>query len=97
TRDVGEARVQVAGQAVARVPVQEDLVELREEPLAEPLAQPEQTLRLVRHALAAEVARLSEADDARHVERPGAEAALVAAAVDDGRQPHARGLRTHVE
>jgi len=51
--DVGEAHVQVAGQAVDRVPVQEDLVELREEPLAEPLAQPEDALRLVRHALAA--------------------------------------------
>src|SRR5262245_1670141 len=79
------------------MPVQVDLIQLGEEPLAQTLAEPEEALRLVGHASAAELARLAEADDPRDVQSSGAEAPLVAAAVHRRRQPHTRALCAHVE
>ena len=52
---------------------------------------------LGRHLLPAQLRGLAEADDARDVQRAGAHAALVAAAVDDRRQQHARIPAPHVE
>src|SRR5207249_1450232 len=81
TFDVREAQVQVAREAVHRVTVQVHLVELCEDQVLQTLAQTEHSLRLVSHALPAELARLAEADDRRDVERAGPHAALVPAAL----------------
>src|SRR5204863_7614026 len=94
--DVREADGQVARQPVDRVPVQVDLVELRVDEVLQAFAQAEHTLRLVRHAFPAELARLSEADAPRHVQSTGPHTALVAAPVDDRREADPRTPRTDV-
>src|SRR5204862_1877735 len=52
---------------------------------------------LVRALGQRESRRGPEPDDARHVERPGAKPALVPAAVEDRREPHARVRGAYVE
>jgi hypothetical protein len=51
--------------------------------LLEPLAELEQAIALGVHLLAGDLAGLAQADDAGDIERAGAEATLLAAAVDE--------------
>src|SRR6266851_2070894 len=87
--DVGKAHVQVVGQAVLHRAVDENLVELGFQALAETLAQGEHTRRLFRHLFLRDFASLAEAHDAGNIQGAGTHAALVAAAVDDGGKLHA--------
>src|SRR5262245_26180741 len=77
--------------------VDEGLVEFRLEALLEPVAEREQALRLFRHFLLRDFTSLAEADDSRNVQRAGAHAAFVAAAVDDGRELNTRIAAANVQ
>src|SRR5712692_2723112 len=87
---ISEAHVQVVGQAVFQRAVDVDLVELGFEAGLQTVAQGAQPDAFFRHLLLAKLAGLAQADDARHVERAGAHATLVAPAIDDGGELHAR-------
>ena len=67
------------------------------EAVLEPAAQLEQALTVVLHLGHAEFTRLAEADDAGHVLRAAAHAALLTAAVDERLKPHAGLAAAHVE
>src|SRR6266849_2922894 len=87
---ISEAHVQVVGEAVFQRAVDVDLVELGFEAGLQTVAQGAQPDAFFRHLLLAKLAGLAQADDARHVERAGAHATLVAPAIDDGGELHAR-------
>src|SRR4249920_2411118 len=88
--DIGEAHVQVVRQAMRERAVDEDFIELGFETLFEAVAKAAQPNGFFLHLLMTELAGFAEADDAGHVERSGTHAALVAAAIDDGRKLNAR-------
>ena len=73
------------------------LVEILVQLLVQIIAQAAQPLAFGRHVLPAQLGGLAESDDAGHVQRPRTHAALVAAAVDDRRQQHARIAAADVE
>src|SRR4029077_13328523 len=88
--DVGEAHVQVVRQSMFQGTVDENLVELGFEAFFEAIPESAQSKGLLLHFLLAELTGFAKADNARHVEGAGTHAALVAPAVDDGRELHAR-------
>src|SRR5207249_654218 len=77
--DVGERDVQVVGQSPLDVPVQEGLVDIRQDGVLQLVAQPRQPHALLAHGLAGDLGRLAEADDERHGQRARPHAPLVAA------------------
>src|ERR1700730_1202730 len=81
--DIGDAQVQVVGRAMLERAVDEDFIELGFEALFKAVAKSTQPNRFFFHFLLAKLTSLTEAHDARHVERAGTHAALVAAAIDD--------------
>ena len=93
---VGEADVQVPRHAMGEATVHGEEIEPGLQPPAQPLAQREHPLRLGGALEPRELGRLAEPDDAGHVQRSGAEAALVPAAVHLRDEPHA-GLAPDVE
>src|SRR5580704_3685837 len=95
--DIGEAHVQVVGQAMLERAVDEDFVELGFEALLEAVAKAAQPNGFFLHLLLAKLTSLTEADDAGDVERAGTHAALVAAAIDDGGKLNARIAAANVK
>src|SRR6266436_1711022 len=95
--NVGEAHDQVVRQAMLQRAVDENLVELCFETLFEAIAKCTQPQGFLLHFLLTELASLAETDDARHVESAGTHAALVAPAVNDGRELHARVTAANIE
>src|SRR5579864_5223229 len=95
--DVGEADVQVARQAMVHRAVDVDLVQLAHDAVAQTVAQTCELTGLLRHFFLSNGTRLAQTDDAGDVERAGAHAALVAAAIDDGGNLHARILAANIE
>src|SRR5213078_2474899 len=95
--DIGKAHVQVVRQAVLHRAVDENLVQLGFQTLSKTLAQAEQTCRFFRHLFLRDFAGLAEAHDTRHVQRAGAHATLVAAAVNDGGKLNARVAAADVQ
>src|ERR1700722_9916064 len=97
TFDVGEAHVQVVGQAMFQRAVDENLVELCFQAFFQTVTQSAQPQTLCLHLLLAELTSFAEADDASDVERARTHAALVPPAIDDGRELHARIAPANVE
>src|SRR5579864_784644 len=95
--DVGEAHVQVVGQAMLEGAVDEDFVELGFQALFQAIPESAQANGFFFHFLLAKLAGFAEADDAGHVERAGTHAAFVAAAIDDGGELHARVAATNIQ
>src|SRR5947207_8746287 len=89
--DVRERDVEVAGEATGRRrAVEADLRDAPADAVPEPVPERADASLLVLALRERESHRGPEPDDAWHVERPGAEPALVPAAVEDRREPHAR-------
>src|SRR5262249_28600232 len=88
--DEGEGNVEIPRQPMLERAVDEDLVEATLDAVEELVPKAQEPLALLGHLEAGELRRLAEADDARHVERSRAHAALVAAAVDDRGDADAR-------
>src|SRR5580704_2876134 len=95
--DISEAHIQVVREAVLNRAVDVDLIELGFQTLFQAVAQSAEPRTLCLHFLLTEFTGFAQADDARHVERPGTHAALVAAAIDDGRELHARVAAANIQ
>src|SRR5208283_2141818 len=94
---IGKADVQVAGQAMLHGAVDVSFIEAVHDAVAQTIAQGTELNRFARHFFGCNGAGLAESDDSRHIQRPGAHAALVTAAVDDGRDLHSRILAADVQ
>ncbi len=86
----GEGHVQVAGDPRRHAAVHRDAGNRRAQPVQQAVAQSGQPLRLLRHFGLRQAAGLAQADDQRRRQRAGAQPALLAAAGEQRRQPHAR-------
>ena len=84
-------------QTTLGMPVQLCVLDRREDQLLEPVPQPGEPRALLGHRLSAELCRQPEPDRERDRDRPGAEAALVPAPVDERPEAHPRVLAAHVE
>src|SRR5260370_29608470 len=94
---VGEAHIEIVGQAVLRGTVDVDLIELGLQARPQPIAQSTEPLRFFGHLLLSKLAGLAQSDDAGDVERAGTHTALVAAAIDDGGKLYTRGAPPNVQ
>src|SRR5579863_61483 len=81
---VGKTDVQVAGQAMLHGAVDVDLVEFAHDAVAETIAETAQLLGLAGHFFGRDGASFAQADNAGDIQRSGAHAALMAAAIDNG-------------
>ena len=95
--DIAEADVEDVRHAPLCVAVHLRDLEARGKLALELAAQAEQTLALGVHLVQRELARLAEADDSRDIQRARAHAALVAAAVQQRLEAHARVAAAHIE
>ena len=94
--DVGEAEVEIAGDAVLQVAVEVNLGELLGELGQHAITQSVQALRLGAHLRLGDAAGFAQADAERRRQRAGTHPALLAAAADQRLQPHPRAA-AHVE
>jgi hypothetical protein len=74
-----------------------NLVQLGFQALAQTFAQPQKLLGFLRHFLLTKLRGLAESHDAGHIQRAGTHAALVPAAINDGRKLHARIATPHIQ
>src|SRR5579872_1979100 len=95
--DVGEADVQVAGEPMVHGTVDVDLIQFAHDAVAQTIAQPRELTGLLWHFFLSDGACLAKTDDARNIQRARAHTALVAAAIDDGGNLHARILAANIE
>src|SRR5215469_15499826 len=94
---VGKTDVQVAGQPMLHGAVDIDLVEPAHDAVPQAIAQYREANAFLRHFLVSQGASLAESDDAGDVQRPRTHAALMAAAVNDGRNLYPRILAADIE
>src|SRR6266540_229361 len=95
--DERERHVEIAGQAVLERSIEVDLVERRHEAPPHVLSLTKDARVLCGAFLAHDVRRFAETHDARHVERAGPDAPLVAPAVHLRHQAHPRSRAPDVE
>ena len=89
--------MEAAGEAFLGMSVDQDVFQLRKDPLPEAVPQPLESFSFPGHLPATEFAGHSEPDDPRHVQGSAAQSALVSSAVDLGGDPDARPPAADVE
>src|SRR5258708_6874612 len=94
---VSKADVQVAGQAMLHGAVDVSLIQAAHDAVAQTIAQARQLHRFARQLFRSDGTGFAQADDAGDIQRPGAHAALVAAAVNDGGNLHPRIFAANIQ
>src|SRR6185369_11664273 len=95
--NIGKADVQVARKAMFHGPVDVDLVEAAHDLVFQAVTKSGKLAAFLCHVFGSNRARFPQTNDSGYVQGSGTHAPLVAAAVDDGRNLHARVLATHIE
>src|ERR1041385_1977236 len=96
TFHVQKTHVEIAGEPVLHAAVDYHLVQRRQQLVTKTVAQTSQAAAFFRHVFLGDLTGFAEADNTRNIERAGAQAMLMAAAVNHGLQPFGR-TATNIE